>query len=151
MIKQGSFSFDLQLQLRLLKTITSYTYGKTLSVNRNNKKHTKEGLYDRYWFNCLLTKQKALFISSFLYFLLHWLITFFWEFFSCLLTIISVLRKQLTFGDATTGFPTKWHLRDDHRSSILMTRHYPDLGHASDWLNQFPTRHDQSEALPRSG
>ena len=28
-----------------------------------------------------------------------------------------------------------------------MTRHYPDLGSASDWLNQISTRHDQSEAL----
>ena len=33
------------------------------------------------------------------------------------------LRKQQTFGEATTGF-------------ILMTHHYPDLGSASDWLNQ---------------
>ena len=29
-----------------------------------------------------------------------------------------------------------------------MTRHYPDLGSASDWLNQLS--HGQSEALPRS-
>ena len=33
MIKQGSFSFDLQLQLLSLKTIFSDTYGKTFSVN----------------------------------------------------------------------------------------------------------------------
>ena len=46
------------------------------------------------------------------------------------------LRKQPTFGDATTGFPAKWHLRNEHRNSILMTCHYPDLGSASDWLNQ---------------
>ena len=46
------------------------------------------------------------------------------------------LRKQPTFGDATTGFPTKWRLRNEYRNSILMTRHYPDLGSASDWLNQ---------------
>ena len=45
-------------------------------------------------------------------------------------------RKQSTFGDDITGFPTKWHLRNEHRNSILMTRHYPDLGGASDWLNQ---------------
>ena len=43
------------------------------------------------------------------------------------------LRKQPTSGDATTGFPAKWHLRNEHRNSILMTRHYPDLGSASDW------------------
>ena len=61
------------------------------------------------------------------------------------------LRKQPTLGDATTGFPAKWRLRNERRNSILMTRHYSDLGSASDWLNQIPTRHDQSEALPRSG
>ena len=49
---------------------------------------------------------------------------------------LSSRRKQPTFGDATTGFPAKWHLRNEHRNSILMTHHYPDLGSASDWLNQ---------------
>ena len=33
------------------------------------------------------------------------------------------LRKQPTFGDATTGFPAKWRLRNERRNSILMTRH----------------------------
>ena len=42
------------------------------------------------------------------------------------------LRKQLTCGAATTGFPTKWHLRNKRRNSILMTCHYLDLGSASD-------------------
>ena len=37
------------------------------------------------------------------------------------------LRKQQTFGDATTGFPTKWCLRNERRNLILMMRHYPDL------------------------
>ena len=46
------------------------------------------------------------------------------------------LRKQPTFGDATTGFPTKWCLRNERRNSIPVTRHYPDLDSASDWLNQ---------------
>ena len=46
---------------------------------------------------------------------------------------ITSLRKQPTFGDATTGFPAKWRLRNERRNSILMTRHYPDLGSASDW------------------
>ena len=27
-------------------------------------------------------------------------------------------------------------MRNDRRNSILRTRHYPDLGRASDWLNQ---------------
>ena len=42
------------------------------------------------------------------------------------------LRKQPTFGDATTDF-AKWRLRNERRISILMTRHYPDLGSTSDW------------------
>ena len=46
------------------------------------------------------------------------------------------LRKQQTFGDVTTGFLPKWCLRKEHRNSILMMCHYPDLGGASDWLNQ---------------
>ena len=46
------------------------------------------------------------------------------------------LRKQVTFGNATTGFSAKWCLRNEHRNFILITRHYPDLGSASDWLNQ---------------
>jgi len=46
------------------------------------------------------------------------------------------LRKQLTFGEATTGVPAKQRLRNECRNSIPMTRHYPDLGSASDWLNQ---------------
>ena len=45
-------------------------------------------------------------------------------------------RKQPTFGDATTGFPAKRRLRNERRNSILMTRNYPDLDSASDWLNQ---------------
>ena len=46
----------------------------------------------------------------------------------------SSLRKQPTFGDATSDFPAKWRLRNDLRNSILMRRHYPDLGSAYDWL-----------------
>ena len=41
------------------------------------------------------------------------------------LSVVS-LRKQPTFGDATTGFSAKWRrLRNERRNSILMTRHYP--------------------------
>ena len=46
------------------------------------------------------------------------------------------LRKQPTFGDATTEFSAKWRLRNERRNSTPMTRHYPDLGSASDWMNQ---------------
>ena len=38
------------------------------------------------------------------------------------------LRKPPTFGDATTGFPAKWRLRNERTNSIPMTRHQPDLG-----------------------
>ena len=46
------------------------------------------------------------------------------------------LRKQPTFGDATTGFLTKWRLRNECWNSILMMRHYPDLGNASDLIGR---------------
>ena len=46
------------------------------------------------------------------------------------------LRKQPPFGDAAIGFPAKWRLRNARWNSILMTRHYPDLGSAFGWLNQ---------------
>ena len=42
------------------------------------------------------------------------------------------LRKQPTFDDATTGFPVKC-LWSECSNSILMVRHYPDLGSAPDW------------------
>ena len=43
---------------------------------------------------------------------------------------VVTLRKLLTFGDATNSFPAKRHVRNVRRNSILMTRHYPDLGSA---------------------
>ena len=44
------------------------------------------------------------------------------------------LRKQPTFGDATTGFLAKRRVRNKCRNFMLMTCHYPDLGSGSDWL-----------------
>ena len=72
---------------------------------------------------------------------LHWATGGSWELLFILpeLTYISstqTFRKQTTFRDATNGFPAKWRLRNKRRNSILMTRHYPDLGSASDWLKQ---------------
>ena len=52
---------------------------------------------------------------------------------------VSLTRKQPTSRDATTGFAAKWRLRNERRNSILMTRHYPDLGSASDCLFSFST------------
>ena len=40
---------------------------------------------------------------------------------------------------------------NESRNFTLMEHHYPDLGTASDGQSKFPTRHDQSEVLPRSG
>ena len=53
------------------------------------------------------------------------------------------LRKQLTFGDATPGFPGKWHLTNERRNSILTTRHYPDLvvTRLREFLRSFVRRH----------
>ena len=46
----------------------------------------------------------------------------------------------------TTGFPAKWHSRNELRNFILMMCLYPGLGirSASDWL-----RHDHWDKLPR--
>ena len=49
---------------------------------------------------------------------------------------LSRLRKQPAFRDFSTGFPTKWRLRNVRRNSILMTCHYTELGTAFDWLKQ---------------
>ena len=40
--------------------------------------------------------------------------------------------KTTVILDATTGFPAKSRLGNDRRKTILMTRHYPDLGCRSD-------------------
>ena len=50
--------------------------------------------------------------------------------------LTSCLRNQRSFGDDIDGFPAKRRLRNERRNSIVMTRHYPDLGGASAWLNQ---------------
>ena len=42
----------------------------------------------------------------------------------------------MQFRNATTGFPSNWRLRIDRRNSILMIRHYPKRGNASDSLRQ---------------
>ena len=57
------------------------------------------------------------------------------------------LKKQPTYPDATASFPAKTRLRNECRNSILMARHYSDLGNASDWLK---ICFGQSETLPRS-
>ena len=57
---------------------------------------------------------------------------------------LNSLRKQPTFGDAITGFPDKWGVRNERRNSILMTRYYPDLGSSSNWLNQISLPYDAS-------
>ena len=43
-------------------------------------------------------------------------------------------ENKPTFLEATTGITLKWSVM--LRNSILMTRHYPDLSKASDWLRQ---------------
>ena len=56
----------------------------------------------------------------------------FWRQFCCRF-VFYLGGKQPTLRNAATGFPAKWRLRKDRRNSILMTRHYPELGSASDW------------------
>ena len=45
----------------------------------------------------------------------------------------SIKAADILWCYGTTGFPAKWFLRNERRNSILMTRHYPYLGSASDW------------------
>ena len=54
-----------------------------------------------------------------------------WDYLAC--SCHASLRKQPTFGDATSSFPAKWRVRNERRNSIPMTRLYPDMGSASDW------------------
>ena len=42
--------------------------------------------------------------------------------------LTSCLRNQRSFGDDIDGFPAKRRPRNERRNSIVMTRHYPDLG-----------------------
>ena len=53
--------------------------------------------------------------------------------FSCLSVVLCSLRKQPSFCYVTTGFHSKWRLRNNRINSILMMFHYTDLGGTSDW------------------
>ena len=48
------------------------------------------------------------------------------------------LRKLPIFREATTSFPAKYRLRNEHRNFILMTCHYPNLGSASAMMKKIP-------------
>ena len=70
------------------------------------------------------------------------------------------LRKPLTFHDNTsTYFLMKWHLRNEHRNSILTAcvAAASYWWHTQIWVvlligwSNFLMHHNQSEALPRSG
>ena len=87
----------------------------------------------------------------------HWLFRLFKRLYRPPTHILSIswlcmcsLRKQPRFGDATTGFPAKWRLRNERRNSILMTRYFPIWVVLLIGWNKFPTRHDQSEADRKS-
>ena len=48
-------------------------------------------------------------------------------------SMLPSLRKQPTFRQVATWTLSKRRLSNERRNSILMTRHYPDLGSASDY------------------
>ena len=56
---------------------------------------------------------------------------------------ISMPKVNTTGAKALDTPLVSGRLRNDRRNSILITRHYPDLGSAPDWLKQF---FNQSEA-----
>jgi len=67
-------------------------------------------------------------------------------------SFLGILRKQQMSREVATWALGKWPLSNERRNSILMTRHYPDLGSASDsGCFEIPSRFNQSEATPRSG
>ena len=61
------------------------------------------------------------------------------------------LRTLPIFPDANDSIPAKWRLRNERRNSILMTRHYPDLGMFQISRVARKICFNQSGALPRSG
>ena len=46
------------------------------------------------------------------------------------------LEKTAEISRRQDWFPAKGRLRNERRNSILMTRHYTDLGGVSDWLKR---------------
>ena len=55
---------------------------------------------------------------------------------NALLWATLVWKNSRYFATLPLVSPPKLRLRNERRNSILMTRHYPYLGSASDWLNQ---------------
>ena len=51
-------------------------------------------------------------------------------------------EKQPTFRNAILGFPQSRQDVCETSAEILMIRHYPDLGSASDWLKQIFSQSD---------
>ena len=53
--------------------------------------------------------------------------------------------------EATTSFPAKYRLKNEHRNFILMTCHYSNVGSASAMIKKIPFAARPIRALPRSG
>ena len=54
----------------------------------------------------------------------------------CIKFCVGAYLLFIAFSRVIQQSKNKWRLRNERRNSILMTCHYPDLGGASDWLNQ---------------
>ena len=59
------------------------------------------------------------------------------------------LEKTAEISRRQDWFPAKWRLRNERRNSILMTRHYPDLGGVSDWLKRISRAARQIRSIPQ--
>jgi len=53
-----------------------------------------------------------------------------------MVALITVFKREKTAEISRRWFPCEMHLRNERRNSILMTRHYPDLGSGSDWSSR---------------
>ena len=60
----------------------------------------------------------------------------------CFVRSFNSLRKQSNFATPPLFSPTKLRLKNERRFSILMTRYYPDVSSAADWLKQIFSQTD---------
>ena len=134
-------TFENPQNINIASATREYMYKKmNLKISKIDKKWMKKN-----WNKAFLWKNPSWVTPKLRYGLMNSnLTTFKWNFYS---NSLSTLTKQPTFRNATTGSLLKWHLRNKHRNSILMTCYYPDLGSTSDWLK---ICFNQSETLTSS-
>ena len=112
-----------------MSTAMSTAISTDLSVDITHSKQDPKRLYNPHWERKLLAQQNIYVMWSLQ--LRTWICSYngmhSWQK-NCHSPTTCSLRTQTTFHNATTSFPTKWCLRNQHQISILMAHHCPDLG-----------------------